>query len=100
METEISVSKDFYILATDIYKMLSLTIDNRQINGKAFLDDCYGRYIKLIEISGTLKKKVEDKLAPLPKDNVIRKISISSTTSDKDKSDDSSNDKPDSTTTV
>jgi hypothetical protein len=81
MEIELSVSKDFYILATDIYKMLSLKLDNRQINGKAFLDDCYSRYIKLIETSGTLKSKIEDQLAPLPK-LIERKISFSSKASD------------------
>jgi hypothetical protein len=65
MELELSSSKDFYILATDIFKMLSLTPRNRMCSGKAFLDEKYQTYCKLIESSNLLKLKIKDRLAPL-----------------------------------
>jgi hypothetical protein len=67
MEIELSSSKEYYILSTDIFKMLSLNKANRNTEGKAFLNDCYARYIKLIETSCITKRKIEDNLAPLPK---------------------------------
>ena len=67
MEVELSSSKEYYILSTDIFKMLSLNKANRNTEGKAFLNDCYGRYIKLIETSCITKRKIDDNLAPLPK---------------------------------
>jgi len=61
MEVHLSCSKDFYILAIDIYKILSLTVENRQCETRSFLDSAYSRYIRLIEISG-VGKKMESKL--------------------------------------
>lgn len=62
METELIGSKEFYILSCDIYKWLSLEPDNRITTPREFLNESYTRYIKLIETSITLKKRVEDKL--------------------------------------
>jgi len=67
LEVELSSSKEYYILSTDIFKMLSLNKANRNTDGKAFLNECYGRYIKLIETSCITKRKIDDNLAPLPK---------------------------------
>ena len=67
LEVELSSSKEYYILSTDIFKMLSLNKANRNTEGKAFLNDCYARYIKLIETSCITKRKIDDNLAPLPK---------------------------------
>jgi hypothetical protein len=61
MEIELNSSKDYYILSCDIFKVLCLDIDNRP-DGKTFLEECYGRYIKLYESSCLLNKKLEDKL--------------------------------------
>lgn len=66
IEIELSGSKDFYILGADIYKYLSLTRTNRNHEPIIFLNDSYSRYIKLIEVSLTLKKRVEDKLCKIP----------------------------------
>lgn len=66
MEIELMSSKDYYVLGTDIYKYLALTQSNRTIQSQQFLDECYGRYIKLIESSCVLKKKIEDRLATVP----------------------------------
>jgi hypothetical protein len=62
MEVEMVGSKEFYVLSTDIYKYLSLKRENRIVDGPAFLTETYSRYIKLVESSIILKKRVEDKL--------------------------------------
>jgi hypothetical protein len=62
MEIEMVGSKEFYVLATDIYKYLALKRENRVIDGQDFLTQSYSHYIKLVESSIILKKKVEDKL--------------------------------------
>jgi hypothetical protein len=62
LEVELIGSKEFYILSCDIYKWLSLSTENRVSSPKEFLNESYTRYIKLIETSITLKKRVEDKL--------------------------------------
>lgn len=62
MEIELIGSKEFYILSCDVYKWLSLSPENRITTPREFLNESYTRYIKLIETSITLKKRVEDKL--------------------------------------
>jgi len=67
MQQEYKVSKDYYILATSIFKTLSLTRENRSIDGKSFLDESFNNYSKLIESSSlAFKAKLKDFLAPLP----------------------------------
>ena len=63
METESNGSRDFYILSCDIFKFLSLRDDNKTESAVEFLNTSYNRYIKLVETSIVLKKKVEDKLS-------------------------------------
>jgi len=65
MEVEMVGSKEFYVLSTDIYKYLSLKRENRISDGPTFLTETYGRYIKLVESSIILKKRVEDKLVAI-----------------------------------
>ena len=65
MELELASSKDFYILATDIFKVLALSPRNRYCSGKSFLDEKYQTYCKLIESSNLLNSKMRDRLAPL-----------------------------------
>ena len=65
METSLTSSKDYYILSTNIFKMLSLDVSNRHTDGKNFLDEQYSIYIKLMETSNTVEKRIEDKLAPI-----------------------------------
>ena len=71
MENELNVSKDFYLLSIDIFKMLSLERSHRSIDGKTFLDDKFGIYEKLIEQSNIIYRKIQDKLAPLPHLSII-----------------------------
>lgn len=63
MEIESNGSRDFYILSTDIYKYLSLKEEHKTELSVEFLNTSYNRYIKLVETSLVLKKKVEDKLS-------------------------------------
>jgi len=75
MSKELLVSKEFYILSTDIYRCLALDRSNRSIDGKTFLDESYNRYIKLYEQSNLLSKKIKDSLRPLLQDNSSDKSS-------------------------
>lgn len=70
MEVEQVGSRDFYVLSTDVYKYLSLKRENRIIDGQAFLTETYSRYIKLVESSIILKKRVEDKLVVINVDQL------------------------------
>ena len=62
MEQTLISSKDFYVLATDIFKFLALKRENRPVAQKVFIDDAYNRYIKLVESSLLLKKRVDDQM--------------------------------------
>ena len=66
MESELLTSKDYYLLSIDIFKLLSLHPENRFVDGRAYLDDKYSIYVKLIENSNLITQKISDKLAPLP----------------------------------
>jgi hypothetical protein len=67
MENELTTSKDYYLLSIEIYKILTLDRKNRNIEGKTFLDETYGTYVKLIENSNVLLRKIKDELTPLEK---------------------------------
>jgi len=63
MENELMSSKDFHILALDIYKILSLTRENRLVRGQICLEEHFSQYEKLIEnssliVNGELKDTV------------------------------------------
>ncbi len=76
METELIASRNFKLLAYDIFKMLNLTPENRVNNAKLFLDDKYNEYIKLIENANlTNTSKIKDVLTPLNKEFIISTIS-------------------------
>jgi hypothetical protein len=66
MEIELVVSKDYYLLSIDIYKTLSLISEHRPIPAKEYLEKKYNEFVKLMEKSNLVSKKLEDKLAPLP----------------------------------
>jgi len=83
MTKELVASKDYYLLATDIYKILVLDRDNRTQPAKEFLEETYAQYTKLYESSNLLNKKMKDSLKPV--------VSGSSTNSDKDTNSDVSN---------
>jgi hypothetical protein len=67
MELELKQSKDFYTLAIDIYKTLSLQRINRGLDGKDYLNAKYGTYVKLCEASQLLRRKLKvDLLTQIP----------------------------------
>jgi hypothetical protein len=67
METELMSSRDFLLLAYEIYKTLSLKIEHRATNGKVYLDDKFQEYLKMVENAKLIhSKKMKDALAPLP----------------------------------
>lgn len=60
------LSHKFYILSADIFKTLSLRDENRGCLGKDYLMETFGDYLKLIEKSNILSKRIKDQLIPLP----------------------------------
>jgi len=80
IQIENNGSKDFYILSCDIYKWLSLEESNRIESPREFLNESYTRYIKLIETSITLKKRIEDKLVDINPARETIPLTISTST--------------------
>lgn len=69
MELELKQSKEFYSLAIDLYKTLSLRRENRSEHGKDYLNKKYGVYTKLCEASNLLKRKLKiDLLTTIPEE--------------------------------
>lgn len=68
MVEEERISRCYYLLGTHIFKILSLTRENRKINGIDFLNEVFSEYNKLVEKSNFVKKGIQDKLMPLPMD--------------------------------
>jgi hypothetical protein len=67
MEIDLVASKDYYFLATDIYKVLSLNRIHRLQNGKDCLDEMYNRFRKITENANILTRKYEDPLFEMPR---------------------------------
>jgi hypothetical protein len=65
MVLEHDLSKEYHIIAMDIYKYLQTDQSHRVMDGKSFLEQSYANYIKLIEKSPAVKKRAEDKLCPV-----------------------------------
>ena len=84
MSSELVASKEYYLLATDIYKVLVLDRGNRTQPAKEFLEEHYARYTKLFEHSNLLNKKMKDSLKPV--------LNSSNANSDKDSNSDISGD--------
>ena len=59
------LTKSFYTLATDIYKVLSLTNDSRSENAQTFLESSYGTYSSLCANSYIVTRSIQDQLVPL-----------------------------------
>tara|TARA_A100001035_G_scaffold179605_1_gene142812 strand:+ start:199 stop:471 length:273 start_codon:yes stop_codon:yes gene_type:complete len=65
METELLSSKEYYLLGINIFKTLQLNNDNRNVDLRAYLDESFSTYQKLIENSCVIRKKIQDHLAPI-----------------------------------
>lgn len=67
MDISLDVSRQYQILAYDIYKTLSLNREHRSISGKDYLEEKFKDYLKITEnASLILGNKVPDALAPIP----------------------------------
>lgn len=73
MENELMNSRDFYLNAIDIYKVLSLEPEHRNGDGLKYLDGKFAVYCKMIENSNIINKSIQDQLAPIDS-NMIEKI--------------------------
>jgi len=63
MENENYVSIQYYLLSIDIYKTLTLSPENRQVDANTYLYKKYATYVKLIENSYLNNKKIHDILS-------------------------------------
>ena len=63
MENELLASKDFYLLSIDIFKMVTIDVADRLVNPRAYLEDKYKHYCKLVENSDVVVKRIVDGLA-------------------------------------
>lgn len=82
MENCLVASKDYYNLAIDIYKNLTLTREHRSMSGKEYLDDIYNTYVSITEKTVlTTSKKYNDALFEVPglPDNFKLRYSIDET---------------------
>jgi hypothetical protein len=74
MARELESAKTYNILYLQIDKYLKLDDDNRAIDEKAFLIDCYAEYIKLYSQSKLLKNNIQmvknQRFAPSVKNNI------------------------------
>jgi len=80
---ENSLSKDYYILSIDIYKILNLNEENRNCDAEAFLSDCYSKYVKLTEQSTILYKNIRRDELTIDMGNFSSNSSFSSNDSPK-----------------
>ena len=76
VETELEMSKKYYILSCDLYKLLMLEDSNRPDNPKEQLKIYYSQYIDLYNESLLMKNTKYDKLInfKLPSDSLTNEI--------------------------
>lgn len=94
VETELEMSKKYYILSCDLYKLLMLEDINRPDNPKEQLKIYYSQYIDLYNESLLMKNTKYDKLInfKLPNDNLNNEIEKDNNSNDNNSS--SSNESP------
>ena len=66
IDTEHSNSKDFYLLGINIFKILSLTQENRNVEPSSYLDEVYASYTKYVSQSNIIKTRLMDSLQEIP----------------------------------
>jgi len=70
IEMELEKSKQFYELASDIFKVIRLDDDNRPQNAIETLDDFYNRYITLFNDSNLIKN-IKDEILIIEKNKNV-----------------------------
>ena len=89
MEEENTISKQYYTLSSDIYKILQLNKEHREGNSKEILNEYYNQYIELLNKSNLLNNNsYSDKLLILPKERNIFGFNNTNTNNKKKKIDD------------
>jgi hypothetical protein len=68
LNNELTNSKNYYVLATDIFKTLKLERENRHVEALSYLEQVYTEYIKYINEGNIRKDPINDNLF------IIRKI--------------------------
>ena len=71
MRSEYDVSKSYYLLSIEIQRFLLTDRNNRSVDSKTFLTDCYGQYCKYYETSRLLEKTVHDNLTPIEAEDKV-----------------------------
>lgn len=71
MRSEYDVSKSYYLLSIEIQRFLLTDRNNRSVDSKTFLTDCYGQYCKYYETSRLLEKTVHDNLTPIETEDKV-----------------------------
>ena len=71
MEDSLSFSKDYYHLAVSVYKVLTLSHDNRPSDSRIVLEDFWNVYTKLAETSHLLDRRILDKLTVIDDINTV-----------------------------
>ena len=66
MVKEEQISRSYYLLSVNIFKTLSLTRENRTVNANDYLNEVFSEYNKLTERSAFVRKRIDDKMTPLP----------------------------------
>ena len=55
MESELMSHKEYYRLSVEIFKVISLDVENRKVDGKAFLEEKFSTYEKLLQSSNVVE---------------------------------------------
>lgn len=72
LENESNMSREFYTLAVDIFKIINLPQEQRGEDGIQYLNKKYNQYIKLVETSNLLRKRYKhDQLAIIKKELLL-----------------------------
>lgn len=66
IDTEQANSKDFYLLGIQIFKILSLQPENRNVEPSSYLDEVYASYTKYVSQSNIIKTRLMDSLQEIP----------------------------------
>jgi hypothetical protein len=74
MESELNSHKDYYHLNLDIFKVITLEPEKRNIDGKSFLDDKFSEFQKLLQNSNAIDTSLMPDLNRIEEE--IRKIDI------------------------
>ena len=76
MEADMISQRDYYLLAVDIFKTLSLDRQIRPLPARDFLEKSYNTYTKLIESSSILARVKQDELIPINLSNKDEEIEV------------------------